>query len=404
MKRSRSIIALLLVAVMAFGFAAPAGAATQSEADAHQQNAAEARKKAAAAEEAADKLLAETAELDKQIDALQDKADALEPQINDATSRTNRLRAEVDGLKGEVTALQREIDETQAEYKVQQGLLADRVEASYKQGQWFYFDILLGSQDFDDLISRTELVTRVIESNNNIAAGLADTRDNLTRSRVELDRTLEAVNLRRKEAEAVQKKLVGLQSERQAAVNAQEAIYDKKSDLMAENKANAKRLRALAESEERESARIEAELSGSGSGYFDGEMAWPVPGFTRVSSPYGWRICPFHGREFHPGIDIGRKADGTAINGAAIVATGGGTVIYAGYRGGYGNTVMVDHGNGVVTLYAHQQSGGIKVGVGQKVSKGQRIGTVGSTGYSTGPHLHFEVRVNGQAKSPASYL
>ncbi len=105
----------------------------------------------------------------------------------------------------------------------------------------------------------------------------------------------------------------------------------------------------------------------------------------------------FKSRRFHTGLDIG------AGSGSAIVAAADGKVISAGYRGGYGNTVMIDHGNGVVTLYAHQKSGGIKVSVGERVGKGERIGSVGSTGYSTGPHLHFEVRVNGAPKNPASY-
>ena len=138
-------------------------------------------------------------------------------------------------------------------------------------------------------------------------------------------------------------------------------------------------------------------LSGGGSGRFSGSMAWPVPSSSRITSDFGPRICPFHGKELHPGIDIG------APSGSAIVAAGKGEVLYAGYRGGYGNTIILDHGNGVTTLYAHQRAGGIKVSTGERVTKGQRIGTVGSTGYSTGPHLHFEVRVNGTPKNPMSY-
>lgn len=405
MHRSRAYLSSLLALVLVLGTAAPATAATRSEANKHAQNAADARKKAAEQEELADRLAAEAAELDKRIDKLQQEADALDPQIAEATSVTDKLQSEVDKLDREVEDLTGEIDVTQAEYKRQQALLADRVQSSYKQGTWFYLDILLGSSDVNDLIARTELVKRVIESNNAIAGELAETRDSLTTARVKLKRSLDTMTLKKREAEQVEGRLRGLRRDREAKASEQQAIYRQKSDMMAESKKNAARLRALAEAEERESARIEAELgSRGGSGQFSGSMTWPTPGFTRVTSNFGWRICPFHGREFHPGIDIGRKADGSSIDGASIVATADGEVIYAGYRGGYGNTVMVDHGNGVVTLYAHQRSGGIKVGVGAQVSKGQRIGTVGSTGYSTGPHLHFEVRVNGAAKNPMNYM
>lgn len=405
MNRSRAYLASLLALILTLSSAVPAVAATRAQADAHAAKAASARKKASEQEKLAAKLAEETKRLDAQVDKLQAEAAALEPKIDEATSVTDKLQAEVNKLDAEVVDLTAEIDRTQKEFERQQGLLSDRVQTSYKQGTWYYLDILLGSSDFNDLIARTELVNRVIESNTAIATDLASTRDSLSTARVKLKRSLESMTLKKREAEQVENRLRGLQESREQKARAQQAIYRQKSDMMSESKKNAARLRALAESEERESARIESELSGrGGSGQFSGSMTWPTPGFTRVTSPFGWRICPFHGREHHSGIDIGRKSDGTSIDGAAIVATADGTVIQAGYRGGYGNTVMVDHGNGVVTLYAHQQSGGIKVSNGQKVSKGERIGTVGSTGYSTGPHLHFEVRVNGVAKNPLSYL
>lgn len=404
MNRSRAILSSLLAFALIFAFVPAALGATQSDADTHRRRAQSAREKAAEAEATADRLAAEAKALDERIDALQAEADALDPQVSAAAKRTAELKIEVVRIDREVNATQIEIEETQADYEHQQALLADRVESTYRQGDWFYLDVLLGSSDINDLIARTELVSRIIEANNNAAAALAHTREQLERSKAKLERARVSADLKRKEAKAVEDRFRSLQAARQAKANEQESIQRKKTEMMKESRANASRLRALAESEERESAKIEAELAGGGSGRFAGTMTWPTPGFTRVTSNYGWRICPFHGREFHPGIDVGKKSDGTAINGAAIVATGAGKVIYAGYRGGYGNTVMVDHGDGVVTLYAHQQSGGITVGVGQKVSKGQRIGTVGSTGYSTGPHLHFEVRVNGSPKNPMGYF
>ncbi len=403
MHRTRALIAVLLVWVLAC--ANPAAAATRAELDQHRDKAAAARKKAEEADALAKRLAGEVRALEAEIEALQKQADALDPKIAKAASRTNALRREVAELRAETDALQTEIDETQAELETQRQLLAQRVQSTYKQGTWFYFDVLLGSQDFGDLIARTELVSRVIEANNDAAEDLSATRESLAKTKVKLDRSLKAAAMKKREAEAVENELRRLRNARQAAADQCEATQNRKAELMADSKRNAARLRALAEEEEAESRRIAAELYGTGSGYFGGVMAWPVPSSHRITSPYGWRICPFHGRELHPGIDIGRAtAGGPSLQGAAIVAAGDGTVIYAGYRGGYGNTVMIDHGNGVVTLYAHQASGGIRVNTGQQVSRGDRIGTVGSTGNSTGPHLHFEVRVNGTPKDPMGYM
>jgi len=397
MHRSRAILSLAIALCLLVGTAAPAFALSSGDIAEHQAKADAARKKAEAAEKAANKLASEVADLDKRIEKLQGEADAITPKIDRAAKRTDQLQSEVRQLKYECESTQEEIDKTQDEYDEQRALLADRVQTSYKQGSWFFLDVLLGSQDFNDLIARTTLVNRVIESNNTIATDLALTRDTLSAAKVKLERSLESVTLKEREAAAVEGELRSLRRARQGKAREQEAVQSKKADLMADNRKNAKRLRALAEAEEAESDRIAAMLAGGGSGRFTGTMTWPVPASHRVTSDFGPRICPFHGRELHPGIDIG------APSGSSIIAAAKGRVLYAGYRGGYGNTVILDHGNGVTTLYAHQRSGGIKVSTGQSVARGERIGTVGSTGNSTGPHLHWEVRVNGTPKNPMSY-
>jgi murein DD-endopeptidase MepM/ murein hydrolase activator NlpD len=397
MHRSRALLSFTLSVCLLMGTVAPAWALSRSDIEAHQAAADAARKKAAAAEKTANQLAEEVADLDKRIEKLQGEAEALEPKIERASKRTDQLKSEVRRLKYECESTQAQIDKTQAEYDTQRALLADRVETSYKQGAWFYLDILLGSTDFNDLIARTTLVNRVIESNNSIATSLASTRTLLAEAKAKLERSLESVTLKEREAAAVESDLKGLQRARASKAREQAAVQSQKSTLMVDNRKNAKRLRALAEAEEAESDRIAAMLAGGGSGKFYGTMAWPVPASYRITSKFGWRICPFHGRELHPGIDIG------APSGSAIIAAAKGKVLYAGYRGGYGNTIILDHGNGVTTLYAHQRSGGLRVSTGDSVSKAQRIGTVGSTGNSTGPHLHFEVRVNGVPKNPMSY-
>lgn len=405
MHRSRATLAsllsgLLLASTVASFVAPTALAVSPSDFQRHQKKAADARRRAADAEKTADRLASEVLELDQEIERIQAEADALDPKISKAAARTARIQRDVDALTVEVDRTQGELEATQAEYTKQQALLSDRVAASYRQGSWFYLDVLLGSADIGDLIARTEFVSRVIESNNELAGELETIEASLTRTKVKLDRSLAAVSLKKREAADVEAELRGLQRAREQRAAEREAVQTQKADLMADNKRNARRLRALAEAEEAESARIAAELAaaGNGSGLFAGTMVWPVPASQRITSRFGPRICPFHGREIHPGIDIG------APQGSSILAAASGTVIYAGYRGGYGNTIILDHGNGVTTLYAHQAPGGLRVGNGAQVSAGQRIGTVGSTGSSTGPHLHFEVRVNGAPKNPMGYF
>jgi murein DD-endopeptidase MepM/ murein hydrolase activator NlpD len=408
--RRRRALPILISLALVFAFAATplAGAATEADMRAHQEAARKAREAAAAAQSEADRLSREVADLDKTIDTIQGEINALADDVASATDRTARLKSEVEALRAQVSAKQNEIDVTQAEYERQRALLAERLQATYKNGDFIYLELLLDSRNIEDFIARTTLVQRVLKSNEEIAAGLKDTRIALEKAKAEIERDMAAVDAKRAEAQAEEDRLRSLRAQHQSKLNAQQAAQDKKADLVAENTANAKRLRALAEAEEAESAKIAAELYGTGSGIFAGVMAFPVPGFEQVptgGSAFGYRIHPILGyRKMHSGIDIGGRALGKNIDGATIVAAGDGKVLSTGYRGGYGNTIIIDHGNGVTTLYAHMQSGSYKVSTGQSVTKRQAIGAVGSTGLSTGPHLHFEVRINGTPTDPMKYL
>lgn len=409
MRRSRAYIVALISLIILLSSTALSFGATRADLEASRRKAAEAREAAERAQATADALRKEVEALDRNIASLEAEVRTLEPRIKAASTRTSKLKAEIARLRAKIAQKEAEIAHTQADYELQVELFSTRMSTSYKQGDLFYLNLLFSAENLADLIARTALVQRVIESNRDIALRLADTKAKLEQRKAELARTLESVQVKRTEAEMVEKSLRDLQARRMAVARQQKAVQNQKSALMSENAANAERLRKLAEEEERESARIEAELrarSSSGSGIYNGIMAWPTPGFYNITSGFGYRIHPIFGtRRMHTGIDIGSNTDPPeSIDGAAVVASGNGTVIYTGYRGGYGNTVMIDHGNGVVTLYAHMQNGGITVSDGESVSKGQRIGTVGSTGYSTGPHLHFEVRINGAPVDPMRYL
>lgn len=407
MRHRRALLSFLASFLLATLIAAPfAHAYTRSDLEAHEKAAADARKAAQEAEARAKALAGQIEGLEERMAEIEAAIAGLADDIAQATERTRRLNAEVADLRAQVAAKESEIASVQAEYDRQSALLAQRLQETYKQGEFFFVQFLLDAQSVEDLLARTSLVERVIRDNQLTAAALEQTQRRLEAARTELARTLEAVDLKRQEAAAEEKRLRDLRAQHRSRLAEQEAVKRQKADLMAKNKAEAERLRKLAEEEEEESRRIAAELYGHGSGYFAGVMAWPVPGFYRVASPFGYRIHPILGvRKLHTGIDIGRDLDPPrSIDGATIVAAGAGTVIYAGYRGGYGNTIIIDHGNGVATLYAHQRSGSFRVGVGDHVSKGQPIGAVGSTGLSTGPHLHFEVRINGTPTDPMPYL
>lgn len=398
-----ALVLSLTILINLLPLSALAAPATGS-ASSHLSKAEEARQKAAAEEAKAKRLAKEVEELEGRAEVYAKEAQSYEPKIQDASGKAAILAQELDALTAIEARLRADIDRTTQLYEEQESQLRNRAVETYRQGEDFYLSLIFESVDFRDLIARSEFIGRILKANSDTADALMITKRSLNNDHAALEKTISEAKKKSDEAAAIEARLVSLKASRVAAANSSEALQDQKSSLMKTSKENAARLIALAEAEEAEARKIEKELAGSGSGQFSGKMLWPVPGFTRVTSAFGYRIHPITGkRTLHSGIDIGRKADGTPIDGAAIVASGAGTVISAGNRSGYGNTVIIDHGNGVTTLYAHQRSGGIKVSTGQKVSAGQRIGTVGSTGNSTGPHLHWEVRVNGEARNPMTY-
>lgn len=401
---ARKVTLLVLLGCFLLSFSSPAYASKQSDIESHQSKAEAARKKAAAEEAKARQLASEIKSLDSQIDSYEKQAASLNPKIREATRRTLILTQELRELQSKEQSLRADIKATTDEYNRQQALLGERVVSSYKNGDSFIIELLLNASSFKDFITRTEYITRVLSSNAEFARELEQTRRQLESDKVELERIVSSARQKQQEAASNERNLRTMQASQERAAANSEALQDQKAGLMSQSKKNAARLRAMAEEEESTARRLQSQLSGNGSGVFKGRMVWPVPGYNRVSSPFGYRIHPIFGtRKLHTGVDIGRKADGTSIDGAAIVASASGTVHTAAYLSGYGYTIILDHGNGVTTLYPHQRAGGFKVSRGQRVKAGQRIGTVGSTGNSTGAHLHWEVRVNGVPKNPLTY-
>ena len=218
-----------------------------------------------------------------------------------------------------------------------------------------------------------------------------------------LENIEQATNLIEAEKEALEtqkSKLVALQEENDKKIAMVSNMKVLKTNYMNQLTEEEKALQADIEIFNQEMAQIESDLinlTDSNSAYAGGEMAWPAPGYYTITSPFGYRVHPILGvTRFHSGVDIG------VPTGGKVIAANDGIVIKTTYTSSYGNMVMIDHGGGIVTLYAHGSK--IIATLGQEVKRGDVIMEAGSTGWSTGPHLHFEVRLDGEYQQPLDYI
>jgi murein DD-endopeptidase MepM/ murein hydrolase activator NlpD len=343
-------------------------------------------------------LAAAVARLDDRLNAINGKLANLQGRITDVSARLTSSRARLAGLAEELRQKRRELQAAQTKLVAEQQAFSERVVATYKAGDATYIDLIVGSTGFEDLISRLKLVRSLIASDNQVTGDLQAVRDTVAVEKAAVAADTEAARQAMLELQSQRDELAGLRAAQARQRAGALAARADKTRTLAKVETN----RKAWEQQEAQMAADSAQLvgiirgnQGTGGGHISGRMYWPAAG--PVTSPFGWRMHPiFHVMRFHTGIDIG------APYGAPIHAADPGTVIYATWMGGYGNVIIIDHGGGISTLYAHQSS--LAVGYGARVGRGQVIGYVGSTGFSTGPHLHFEVRVNGNPVDPMKYL
>lgn len=371
------------------------------------------------------------ASIDSRIAAQRKKAQALQAQLHVkrtqlhyATAKVNDLQAQLDrtndaiarvnGDLDSLAALQRsterklwwntiQLDAARKSLKLHDDLLKHRLVDVYEHGDTGYLSVLLASRSFSDFVERWEDLRLLIAANQRAVKARRTAEKKVSTAQAGLESTQAALQQQAEAQRRARSQLNALAQERQNLV----AVADSQRRQVATEVNAIEGLSATEEAQlealiverqrelaaQRAAARRAAGIVGTESA--PGILSWPVSG--TITSPYGYRQNPFGGApDFHPGLDI------AAPMGTTVTAAASGTVISAGWYGGYGNFILIDNGGGMATGYGHLSQ--IFVSNGQQIQKGQAIGAVGSTGHSTGPHLHFEVRLNGKTTDPAAYL
>ena len=331
-------------------------------------------------------------EVQEQKSETMDEIKKLSDSISENESKLEDLGEELTSLSNDISKLKKELNETQKKYEAQEKLLKDRISAQYEAGETTFLDVILSSSSFSDFLSNYFLVSEILENDSDLLTSIDNQKTKIEKSKQQVEEKQKDVKTKKAEQEKMQVVLNNQKVEKQNKVS---NLTEEEKKLSTQIDQYNKALQQL-EAAARRASRVSYT---SNKKFVGGKMLWPCPSSTRITSTFGGRASPGGiGSTNHKGIDIG------ASSGSAIVAALDGTVVYTGYNVARGNYVMIDHGGGIISLYQHGLNGSIRVGSGQSVSKGQVIMSVGSTGYSTGPHLHFEVWENGTPVNPISYV
>ena len=337
----------------------------------------------------AEEQQAKTNEASAKVESVSERLRQIQEELRVATAEYKEVKGQLDSVEDKISDNTELLRKTEADLKVKNKKLQQRVRDIYINGQISYVDVLFGAKDFADLMTRMDVLKRIIKHDYDLIMKVKEEKTTVENTRAQLEKDKAEAEVLVADAQAKKAKVEDKESEQQVLLD--QAIYDRDtSERMYEE--------IMAASQEvanmiRRSQMSSAGYSGAPAGA--GGMIWPISG--PITSEFGWRTHPIFGTaRFHSGLDIGGDY------GMPIYAAASGTVIYAGWISGYGNAVIIDHGGGVTTLYGHNDS--LNVSEGENVAQGQVIAMCGSTGNSTGPHCHFEVRENGEPVSPYGYL
>ncbi|MCI5533388.1 MAG: peptidoglycan DD-metalloendopeptidase family protein [Firmicutes bacterium] len=305
-------------------------------------------------------------------DELSKKMTQVEQDVKEVQAKVDALAYQINKSADEIANTEKKIKAKEKEMKEREENLNARLKVMYKNGSLGFVDVLLGSGSISEFVSNLEIIQKIYKNDMDV---------------------LDTLDKEHKELQAIKKQL---KEKRAKLATQKDELADEKAKLDEKKKALKKEEDALKAEADRLTSEILSMID-KNSQYIGGEFTWPCPASTYITSSFGNRLHPIlKSWIFHTGLDIG------CSSGKDILAAASGKVIMAQVYGGYGNCVMIDHGGGIVTLYGHASK--LCVSKGDVVKRGQVVAKVGSTGRSTGPHLHFEVRKNGEYVNPMKYF
>lgn len=369
-------------------------AASQEEIDAANEAADKAKAATEAKRKEAKEAAKKAAEAVENLEAAEAELAVLQNQTAATQAQIDAINVEIETTLAKIAKTQKKIKKKEAEIEAQNEALGKRLTAMYKTGSAGLVDVVLNSENVEDLLTNIGMVQKILESDQNLLRKLQQDYKELKKIKRSLQKDQEELEAQEANLEEQKINLEAQEAETEELKNRFQEEADKLKAM--EDQLQAEALELAADAAAKQAAAEAMILDNGGTVEVStGAFAWPTQSNWYITSNYGWRICPFHGREFHNGVDVVLKS---GTYGSPVYAIQDGIVTRASWYGGYGNCVTIAHGGGYTSLYGHLK--GYNCSNGQYVKKGMVIGYIGSTGNSTGPHLHFTVFKNGSMTNP----